>query len=368
MVRLLVVDDIIPNSKIGYGYPRALTLYNSFVELGFSVTLIPLNRGKETGNGFNKEINKKIKIIDLDDRSGIFSFFSENINKYDGVFISRPKNLKFLIDFLATLKNKPKIIYDVEAFSALREISQLKVHGHRDEKHFQGLVDIETDLINRADLISCVSHYELNILKKKIKKDFYFLSHFHNNKITTNTFDEREGLLFVGGFYSLPCPNLDALQFFLSKIFPVIRKNIKVNFKIVGYRANELRQSLSDVNDDNIEIINNADSLYEFYNEARVSVIPTRIGAGISYKFTEALSYGIPSVSTKLIAKQVASKNGYSGYNDPIRFANRVLELYQNKKLWNETRAASLEIISDNYTKERLYGEILRLKNNLVKK
>jgi glycosyltransferase involved in cell wall biosynthesis len=364
-VRLLVIDDIVPKFKYGYGYPRALTLYNTFSELGYSLTLVPISAAGKTIVHKNDEINKAIKIVHIREKKEIFNFLAKNIRAYDGIFISRPKNLSFVIDYLLDIKDRPRIIYDVEALNSLREISRLRLEGCDDKRHFEKLIREEISLIRKADLLTCVSHYEMELLRRRIKKEFFFLSHFHNNRVTPNTFDERDGILFIGGFYSVPCPNLDALNFFLNDIFPIIKNKLDVGFRIVGYNAKVLHQKLPQINGNGIKIISDVRSLYKYYNEAKLTVIPTRIGAGISYKFTETLSHGTPSVATKLIAGQVISGKKFYGYDDPVRFADRVIELYRSKRLWTAAREASLEIIENNYTKERLQQEIIRLKDHL---
>ena len=368
MLKLLIIDDIVPRSSIGYGYPRALTLYNSLSALGFALTFIPLESVTPVENNQKKEINNNIKIVNFKSKNEVFGYIKKNLQKFNAVFISRPKNFRFLIDYLLTFPNRPTIIYDAEALSSLRQITRLKLTNHHNNAAYQEMIDEELNLIAKADFVSCVSHYEMELLKGRLSKNYFFFSHYHDAIITTKPFKERKNLLFVGGFYAFPCPNLDALRFFIDEIFPKINASLDVKLIIVGYNAEQLHHHIPGIISPNIIIINDAVSLFEYYNDARVTVIPTRIGAGISYKFTETLSYGTPSVTTGLIAKQVVSKNKYIGYDDPDQFADRVIALYNNEEIWQESRELSMEIIRTNYTKQNLENEIMRLNNLLTLK
>lgn len=134
---------------------------------------------------------------------------------------------------------------------------------------------------------------------------------------------------------------------------------------IVGYKAKHLNLSIPSKYLDNVTIINNARSLYKYYNECKLTVIPTRIGAGISYKFTETLSYGTPTVTSRLIANQVISNNEFNGYDNPEDFANAVIKLYTDETSWLKNRENSLQIITNNYSKSVLINEIDNLFEHL---
>lgn len=364
MVKLLVIDDIVPKSKIGYGYPRALNLYNTLASRNFKITFIPINAKDDNDSASNREFNKAIKIIPLVEKKEIFNWLEENIYEFDALFISRPKNLKYLLPFLKQLANRPKIVYDVEALNSLREISRLKLINSTNDD-YELLIKEELELIDNADVLSCVSHYEMMLIQERLKKKAFFLSHYHKNRVTTNDFKSRNGLLFVGGFYSTPCPNIDALSYFLEYVFPIITNSININLTIVGYKAKYLNLSIPSKYLDNVTIINNAKSLYKYYNECKLTVIPTRIGAGISYKFTETLSYGTPTVTSRLIANQVISNNEFNGYDNPEDFANAVIKLYTDENSWLKNRENSLQIITNNYSKSVLTNEIDNLLEHL---
>lgn len=369
MIKLLVIDDIVPKSKIGYGYPRALNLYNTLSTRGFNLTLLPINARNTNETKTSSEFSQKINVVSLFSKKELFSWLEKYINQYDALFVSRPKNLKSILPFLNSLTNKPKIIYDAEALNSLREISRLKLaNTNTTTTEYNLLINEEIKLISNADLISCVSHYEMKLIQEHLNKKTFLFSHYHKTKITTNDFKSRKGILFVGGFYSTPCPNTDALTFFFENIFPIIIDKLNVSFTIVGHNANVLKNTIvPNYLNKNVRIINNVKSLYKYYNECRITVIPTRIGAGISYKFTETLSYGTPTVTTKLIANQISPNYSLDGFDSPEEFAEAVIKLYTDEILWTNTRNKSLSIIENYYSKSILIDQIDKLFTHLKK-
>ena len=85
----------------------------------------------------------------------------------------------------------------------------------------------------------------------------------------------------------------------------------------------------------------------EYYNNCRLFVVPTRFAAGVPWKLEEAMSFGVPTVVTPLIASQLNLKHKKQvliGKNAK-EFADSVVALYKNEKLWNSDRGEGLKHI-----------------------
>ena len=92
---------------------------------------------------------------------------------------------------------------------------------------------------------------------------------------------------------------------------------------------------------------------WSLYNDHRVFVAPTRYAAGISYKVHEAASFGLPIVSTSLIASQIQWTGGAelltAHETEPHAFARQVIALYQDEALWLSVRqCAAQRLMRDN--------------------
>jgi len=93
------------------------------------------------------------------------------------------------------------------------------------------------------------------------------------------------------------------------------------------------------------------ESLTGLYHEARVVVAPLRFGAGVKGKIGEALSFGVPTVTTPIGIDGmplVADHDILVGAS-PAEFASQVLKLYQDPALWKSIRNNGINTIDQEF-------------------
>lgn len=91
-------------------------------------------------------------------------------------------------------------------------------------------------------------------------------------------------------------PNVDAVDYFVNSIFPVILRAMPdAQFIIAGQRP---VQRVKDLVSNNVKVTGFIEDLSLEYAKAHVVVSPLRIGAGTQNKVLEALSMNIPVVTT----------------------------------------------------------------------
>ena len=59
-----------------------------------------------------------------------------------------------------------------------------------------------------------------------------------------------------------------------------------------------------------VEVTGFVEDLTKYYEMCRIFVVPLRFGAGINYKLTEAMSYGIGAVGSRIMAQGLDVQNG----------------------------------------------------------
>ena len=78
------------------------------------------------------------------------------------------------------------------------------------------------------------------------------------------------------------------------------------------------------------------DDLLPYYNSHKMVVAPLRFGAGVKGKIGEALSHGIPTVTTSVGVEGMPLINGqdilFADTADEI--ADAVVKVYNDEKLW----------------------------------
>ncbi|MEI9812821.1 MAG: glycosyltransferase [Acidobacteriota bacterium] len=137
-------------------------------------------------------------------------------------------------------------------------------------------------------------------------------------------------LLFLGSFRHLP--NVEALQWFLKEVFPLVRAaEPRAKLVIVGSDPPP-RHSLRDA--EAIEMIGFVEDVREPLGKYSAFVCPILAGSGIRVKLLEAFAAGIPVVSTRIGAEGLAIRDGEicALADDSVLFAHHVVRLLQNPK------------------------------------
>jgi glycosyltransferase involved in cell wall biosynthesis len=114
-------------------------------------------------------------------------------------------------------------------------------------------------------------------------------------------------ILFVGGFRHQP--NVDAVMWFVHDVFPLIRERLPdAVFRIAGSYPPQEVHALMVI--PGVEVLGYVDDTTILLDSAAVSVAPLRYGAGMKGKVAEALSAGLPVVTTSFGAQGLGASSG----------------------------------------------------------
>lgn len=234
----------------------------------------------------------------------------------------------------------------------------------------------ERNFWKKASMIAAVSASDKQVIEK-VRPDVRLVS----NGVDVATFklktkgisDKKERtILFMGDYKWVQ--NLQAIQRILDSIWPLVVKLIekeKLGFRpklwIVG---KNMPDSLKAYASDTIFPDDHAPAeTYKIYQKSDILLAPLSVGGGSSYKIIEALSSGVPVVTTHLGAKGVGAhheKEVLIGENDED-LAKAVVVLLQNEILYEKIRKNGRELIEKTFswssiTKEleEIYGEAVK--------
>lgn len=361
-VNVLYIDDRVPHRDFGSGFPRSNTIVNCIQELGYGVTIYPLNfPDEDTWDVAYRDIDPRIEIAKGYGLSGFDKFIHERANYYQIIWISRPHNMEALLKYIEPLKETVKIIYDAEAIFAQREIALLELKGEKaNKKLVKEKIEKEISLTDIADTVISVSENDAQYFRKFGTHDVKVLGHTIDIKPGSNQFAERKDLLFVGNLDYNESPNTDSLIWFIDEVFPIIQQQIKgIKLNVVGSANAPI---LKNIKNKAVVIHGRVDTIDKFYNRNKVFIAPTRFAAGIPFKIHEAAANHLPAVTTQLIANQlnwIEDKEIIIAKIDPYDFAEKVIKLYNNENIWSNIRYNAL-----NRVKEEL--SIKNYKNIIV--
>ena len=168
--------------------------------------------------------------------------------------------------------------------------------------------------------------------------------------------DKREGMLFVGGFGH--GPNLDAVKWFLDKIFPEVYRRTKAPFYIVGSKAPE---EILQIKTEGVIVKGfvSEEELQSLYHSCRIAVVPLRYGAGVKGKVVEALYYGIPVVTTSVGAEGISGIEEMAAVKDQEEELIQVIsELYNNKEKLTQMSEKSQQFVREHFSTDAVWNVI----------
>lgn len=347
--KVLYIDDRVPHRDQGAGFPRSNSILKLIRELDYDLTVYPLNFPNEDNwMTAYRDVDPFIEIIRGRGVDGFERFIHSRADYFDIIWISRPHNMEALIKDIRFLKGRSKIIYDVEAIAADRDILLKELNGkmYTEEKKAKWY-EKEIQLSIIADRIITVSEADAEKFKRFGRSNIVVLGHIMEINKTIAGFNERNGLLFVGNLDDDASPNVDSVLWFIHDIFPIIRQEIPdMTVDIVGSDDSPKIRSLH--HEEGVYIHGRVSSLSDFYNTRRVFIAPTRFAAGIPYKIHEASSFGLPVVATRLLCEQLGWRHQQevlASKIDKFDFARHVIDLYHHEDLWNLLQKNAMNLI-----------------------
>jgi GT2 family glycosyltransferase len=364
--RVLFIDDRVPHSFLGSGFPRARDILQSLVDLDCLVTFYPLSFCQEDWQAVYQDIPRVVEVMVDYGTTHLKQFLQQRAGFYHTILVSRPHNMRLLQPILA---NHPewftntKIIYDAEAIYALRETQQRRLAGKNvSDAAVDALVQKEVKVAEKADTIIAVSKREQERFLQRGFNSVHTLGHTVPIMPTEVPLEQRADILFVGAIHEKKSPNADSVLWFVEQVLPKIQDKLgfKVKLIIAGY--NNI-QKVFDLQSDSVQVLGKVEDLTEFYNSARIFVAPTRFAAGIPFKAHHAAAHGLPMVTTSLIASQLDWQDGVEllAADDPETFAEQCVKLYNDLELWQKLREYALRRIKTECSREAFVTDLRKI-------
>jgi len=351
--RLLVIDDRVPLESLGSGFPRARRLVHDAVSCGYFVTFYPLQFPHEEWSATYSCLPPTVEVAMGLGESGLEAFLTNRRNYYDVLLISRPHNMRALVKLRRQRPNLfagLRIIYDAEALFSLRSAMEARLLNDKAALALaENELKAELALTNAADEVIAVSEYEAEQFRAYAGRKIHIIGHALHPSPTSQPFDKRQGLLFVGALDDEGSPNVDSLEWFVGEVLPCLQAQLgeAVGLDVVGRnKAPSIQRLRSGV----VRLVGRVERLEPWYGRARVFIAPTRFAGGIPHKVHEAAAFGLPVVATSLLARQLGWQDGVEMLvaDSPEDFAHQVARLHTDAALWTAIRTAALERVAQD--------------------
>ena len=139
-------------------------------------------------------------------------------------------------------------------------------------------------------------------------------------------------------------PNVDAMEYFCSQIWPRVRAEFPdAIFQIVGRNPFAKVQRLAS---ESVEVTGSVPSVAEYLEKASVVIVPLRIGGGTRLKIFEAMAMGKAMVSTSIGAEGLEVESGRDLIlaDDASSFADAVILLLRDAETRHKFEHAAREL------------------------
>lgn len=303
-------------------------LMKNFLDLGYNVKNLSISTHKHV---FNEEDypEQLIEIVNpesifIDTRVKFMDVFFSLFNK-DSYHVKRFINKEFELKIKELLEtNNYEYVILESAFlmsyiSVIRKYSDAKIilRAHnveyriwrqhaRKEKSFikryffkklaNDLKRFELTNINFVDGVFCISEQDREFFRRRAVKAptvvipvFMDVKNYEDVDYTSNDFQ------FVGSMSWKP--NADAVKWIVNQIAPKLQRLLpESKIHIAGSSMSKRMQSK---NIKNVVFHGKVDNMYEFMSKHGTLIVPLKSGSGVRIKILEALSFGVPLISTE---------------------------------------------------------------------
>jgi len=366
-LRMLVTDNQIPKYDRDAGARTAWTYILKFRDMGFDVTFMPMNF---------LEVQPYVMLLQQEGLRVLYGdyfrthwkeFIQREGSKFRYIYMQNPDSTDFFIDDFRKYCCNAVIFYYTVDLHFLRLQREYELTGNpNDLAESQKLRDIETGIIEKADVIHVPGDYEEKYLrelypKKPIRNIPIYI--YNAPHLCSRDFVSREGLLFVGSFGHPP--NRDAAAWFAQDIFPkVLEVFPEIVWHVVGSNPPIEVQRLPRSNVVLHGYVSD-NELTEIYDHSRMVIVPLRYGAGVKGKIVESSYYQVPIVTTPIGAEGISqNEKNMVVCKDAEEFTSEVCSLYTDFERLKVMAEGGRRLI-EKYYSDKTVTDLLMMDMNI---
>lgn len=359
--RILIVDHMVPSPDRDSGSERMWSLIQILLEDGWKVTFLPHNLF--AWEPYATRLRRiGVEVIVGPYYARVEDFIREHGYLYDAVWVSRLNVARDVMPLVNKWCAHGIKLFDTVDLVHLRERREAEIAGDMAAvRRAEERGGEELNIAVNADVAVVVSEVEASIVKRERPgARVVVVSNIHGIKEQGPPFQERAGILFVGGFRHPP--NVDAALWFGREVWPHIQQALPgVRLYLVG--DSPPREVVALAGGD-VEVTGYVPDVGEYLRRVRVSIAPLRYGAGVKGKINQSMSFGVPVVATTIGVEGMHLNPGLEVLvaDDPSSFAAAVLRVHEDEELWARLAEGGRRNIAAYFSKEvarRTLREIL---------
>jgi len=234
--------------------------------------------------------------------------FQETVQRYQpDVIICQYVTTVWLLDGLSQAQRREThAIIDTHDLLSKRK-DQFEKRGH---SHW---IDIsreeEARVLAKFDTVLAIQPAEAALMRKMAPDATVIVAGHHAGDCEIvrqkESVEPAEGKLSLGYIGSVNASNIDAIGSFLEQVWPRIAKEGSIELVVAGAICETIAERVDQLNlktAGRVRLLGRVDNLIDFYQQIDVAINPVQFGAGLKVKTVEALSHGIPVLTTEPVA------------------------------------------------------------------
>lgn len=223
--------------------------------------------------------------------------------------------------------------------------------------------DIERRIMGKAELCLLPSEAEIDFSRKEfglsnleVIPNGVALPPLAKKRVSSSQ------VLMIGSMYHKP--NLEGFLWFYEHVwYAILADNPAARLCLVGSGQEVLPETIQ--SDNSIILAGQVPDIKPYYASSCCAVVPILRGGGTRLKLLEAMSWGIPVVTTKAGCTGIDHQNKILITDDPTNFAAYVLACIGNPDAFKEHCDQARSVILENYTWDHI-GDDLRKQLRLL--
>ena len=223
--RALVIDAVTPMPDHDSGSVRMFAMLRLLGELGYRTSFMPQNLAWAGRHSVDLQ-QAGIEVLTSPWIRNPDDWLAESGAQLDLIIVSRHYVLRPMLKTLRQHCPNARVVFDTVDLHFLRQQREAEMTGSPAAlRAVEKTRSEELSLVEDADATLVVSEYERKLLAElQPSAHISVVSNIHTLKSTGLPFDQREGLVFVGGFQHPP--NLDAAEWLIDEILPELRRTL----------------------------------------------------------------------------------------------------------------------------------------------
>ena len=356
---VLVIDHYVPQYDKDAGSKTTFMYLKMLVQKGYQITFLGDNFYQH--EPYTTELQQMGILVLYGPKYAEHwkEWLLENMQYFDVFYLNRPHITIKYIDLISE-HARGKVIYYGHDLHFLRTRREYELSGDKKLlEESEKWLEQEMYIMHKADMNyypSVIESDEIHKMDPEVPVKAITAYVFDAFREPNYDSDKREGMLFVGGFGH--GPNLDAVKWFLDKIFPEVYRRTKAPFYIVGSKAPE---EILQIKTEGVIVKGfvSEEELQSLYHSCRIAVVPLRYGAGVKGKVVEALYYGIPVVTTSVGAEGISGIEEMAAVKDQEEELIQVIsELYNNKEKLTQMSEKSQQFVREHFSTDAVWNVI----------